>query len=336
MSDEHPLQPRHPIRVVAQRTALSTEVLRAWERRYNVVVPGRTPTGQRLYSDADIERLRLLRQATQFGRSISQVAELGTEELAELIREDEVARAERVNGHVRPDADRAAAAPHLHAAEAAVCNLDASRLEAVLMRAMVVLSADSFLDDTVVPLLRFLGSRWVDGTISVAHEHMASAVLRRVLGSMTDASDEDADAPVLVTATPARQVHEFGALLAAAAGGALGWRVLYLGADLPARDIVLAARQAGARAVALSLVFSADDPQTADELRAVRQGVGSEVELLVGGAAAANYALLLDEIGARLLPDLSALRSALREVAGAPQPARSTQGGSGAAPPSAG
>src|ERR687895_1311192 len=83
---------RHPIGVVAERTGLSPDLLRVWERRYRAVEPSRSLDGQRAYSDGDIERLRLLRLATAAGRSISQVATLGTEELARLVHEDEAAR----------------------------------------------------------------------------------------------------------------------------------------------------------------------------------------------------------------------------------------------------
>jgi MerR family transcriptional regulator, light-induced transcriptional regulator len=318
MNSEHPLQPRHPIRVVSQRTALSPEVLRAWERRYSVVVPVRTDTGQRLYSDADIERLRLLRQATQFGRSIGQVAELAPDELLQLVQEDESERTRASEWRGAAEEEPSPATRHLRAAEGAVCALDATRLESVLMRALLLLSADSFLDEVAVPLLRFLGSRWVDGTLNVAHEHMASAVLRRVLGVMADASELPHDAPKLVSATPVRQVHEFGALLAAATASTHGWRVVYLGADLPARDIAAAVRQLGAEAVALSLVFHTDDPSLADELRRLRQGVGPEVELLVGGAAAEHFSMLIDELGGHLLCDLAHLRVKLKQIASNP------------------
>ena len=64
----------HPIGVVAERTGLSLDVLRVWERRYGVVQPTRDEGGRRLYSDADIERLRLLAEATSGGRAIRQVA----------------------------------------------------------------------------------------------------------------------------------------------------------------------------------------------------------------------------------------------------------------------
>ncbi|UCC49299.1 MAG: MerR family transcriptional regulator, partial [Gemmatimonadota bacterium] len=84
---------RHPIRIVARRTGLSRDVLRAWELRHGAVEPERTPAGQRLYSDDDIERLRLIQRSLEAGRRIGQVAGLPTEELARLVGEDE--RAER-------------------------------------------------------------------------------------------------------------------------------------------------------------------------------------------------------------------------------------------------
>jgi MerR family transcriptional regulator, light-induced transcriptional regulator len=325
MNADQACQPRHPIRVVSQRTGLSSVMLRAWERRYHVVVPVRASSGQRLYSDADVERLRLLRLATRSGRSIGQVAGLANDVLADLIREDESERvglrASRRAAEVRPEVS-----PHLEAAEAAVRALNSARLEAVLMRSLVVLSAETFIDEVAVPLLRFLGTSWAEGDLGVANEHMASAVMRRVLGYLAEAPDALSDAPTLVAAAPARQIHEFGALLVAAVAGTQRWRVVYLGADLPARDIAAAARQARARAVALSLVFPADDPFIGEELRAVRRGIGWEMELLVGGTAAAGYGLLVEEVGGRLLCGLPELRAALRELADSPA------AGAGAAP----
>src|SRR6185312_8172121 len=89
-----PAQHWHPMRVVTRRTGLSADLLRAWERRYEVVKPSRSEGGRRLYSDADIERLRLLYRATLAGRSIGQVAELSTEALTALVRLDAEADAE--------------------------------------------------------------------------------------------------------------------------------------------------------------------------------------------------------------------------------------------------
>src|SRR5689334_7308916 len=76
----------HPIQVVTRRTALSADVIRAWEKRHGVVAPVRTPTGRRLYSDADIERLRLLGRATRAGYSIHRAAALPPGTLAAVAR----------------------------------------------------------------------------------------------------------------------------------------------------------------------------------------------------------------------------------------------------------
>src|SRR5687768_1892912 len=84
-------QPRHPIGVVARRTGLKPDLIRAWERRYGAVEPGRTDTRRRFYSDADIHRLLLLRQVVKTGRGIGQVAQLSNEDLEALIAEEPVA-----------------------------------------------------------------------------------------------------------------------------------------------------------------------------------------------------------------------------------------------------
>src|SRR5690349_2596201 len=125
--------PRHPIGVVADRTKLSQDVLRVWERRYGVVEPGRSPSGQRLYSDADIERLRLLSLATQAGRSISLIAPLPTPELERLVREDTDARA------AMPDRERTAepVADVVEPAIARAVALDGPGLDGLLRRALM-------------------------------------------------------------------------------------------------------------------------------------------------------------------------------------------------------
>src|SRR5512145_2591390 len=94
-SSSNPTSYRHPMRVVTRRTGLSADMLRAWERRHEVVTPSRSANGRRLYSDTDIERLGLLYRATLAGRSIGQVAGLSTAQLAALVRKD--AEAERAS-----------------------------------------------------------------------------------------------------------------------------------------------------------------------------------------------------------------------------------------------
>ncbi|HSU15622.1 MerR family transcriptional regulator [Longimicrobium sp.] len=312
-SKENGREPRHPIRVVSERTGLSPDVLRAWEKRYGAVAPPRREgAGQRLYSDADVERLRLLRRATAAGRSIGHVAALSDRELEQLVREDEAQRA--VPSAAAPQQGGGAAAAHVRIAMAAAREMDGPALEAALRRALVLGGAETFIDDVAPPFLRAVGDAWEDGSLTVAHEHLASAVMRRVLGIVAEAGPAAGAAPVVVVATPAGQVHELGAMLAAASAMSAGWRVVYLGADLPADEVARAARETGAEAVALSIVLG-DGRAAADEVRALRRALPPHVPVIAGGAGARAVASSIGEAGLRVLPDFAEFRRVLTAMA---------------------
>jgi len=307
---------RHPIQVVARRTGLSADVLRAWERRYGVLDPARSGSRRRLYSDDDIDFLRLLKQATAGGRSVGQVAGLGRAALEALVREDEAAAAA---GPPQTTGDPAGAQQTVERALNAIVALDGPALDAVLRRAMIETDAPRFLDAVVAPLLVRIGERWRDGGVTPAHEHLASGVLRVVLSDFTRAFVPAADAPRFLSATPRGERHEFGAMLAAAAAAASGWRVTYLGGDLPAAAIAAAARQTGAAVVALSLVHPEHATDLRDELRDLRAALPPGVVLFAGGAAAARHASALKDVNALLVSDLGGLRTTLASLAAAPR-----------------
>jgi DNA-binding transcriptional MerR regulator/methylmalonyl-CoA mutase cobalamin-binding subunit len=301
---------RHPIQVVARRTGLSADVLRAWEKRYGILAPARSEGGRRLYSDDDIEYLRLLKRATTAGRNVGQLVALPPTELAAMVREDEAAAA------LVPAGPAAGTLQHqrLDQAIAAVRGLDAVSLEGVLRRAVIELEAAEFLEHLAVPLLIQIGELWLAAALRPAHEHMASTVIRGVLGLMTTFDHAEA-APRGVFATPSGQRHEFGAMLAAATAAAQGWHVTYLGADLPAEDIAASAQQIGAAMVGLSLLYPVEDPTIPKELRALRKLLPSDVVLIVGGAAATHYRKALADIDALVVSDLGQLRSTLKALA---------------------
>jgi DNA-binding transcriptional MerR regulator/methylmalonyl-CoA mutase cobalamin-binding subunit len=301
---------RHPIGVVAERTGLSPDLLRVWERRYRAVEPSRSADGQRLYSDTDVERLRLLRLATAAGRSIRQVAQLETEELTRLVREDEAARQRVVQwedrgvpASVGEDVERA-----LELARA----VDAPGLESLLRRTAAAFGVPIFLDAVVAPLLRRMGEEWEAGRLAVAQEHLATAIIQRVLEGIIHFLPAPHGAPNLLLATLAGDQHKIGALLAATAAAAEGWRVTYLGPDLPAGEIATAAVAAGARVVGVSIVHLAEPERVLAELQTVRARLPASVPLLAGGAGAVALAPELDGSGIHVVGDLSELRIALR------------------------
>lgn len=316
-------EPRHPIQVVVLRTGIGPDLLRAWERRYGAVAPGRTPGSHRLYSDADIHRLNMLREALEGGRRIGQVATLSDDELAALVDADR----RLAFAAPRPPLPRPAAGSGLPAdlrgERVAACldairALDAPRLESSLDEARLALSVPHLLEGVIGPLLEQVGEAWRRGELRPYHEHMASAVLHSFLAGMRGSLGAPESAPLLLVALPAGQRHELSALMAALAAAAEGWRVTYLGPDLPADDVAAAARQAGARALALAIVFPPDDPELPAELARLRRGVGESLPLLAFGASVPAYASTLVALGAEEVQGVSPLRNALARLRRSP------------------
>jgi DNA-binding transcriptional MerR regulator len=307
-------EPRHPMGVVTTRTGLSSHALRAWEKRYRVVRPGRSAGGHRLYSDRDVERLRMLHRLTLGGRRIGQLAGFSDDELASLLREDEAA------GATAPVADTGLSAGNLSdlrdASLDAVRELDSDRLDLLLRRAVLGLDTMTYLDHLMAPLLREIGEVWALGEVTPAHEHVASAVVRRVGGWVLENLEAGDAAPTIVIGTPAGHRHELGALAAAIAAASAGWRVRYVGADLPAVDIGLAATGSEAAAVALSLVYPPADPEIARELRTLRSVLPDAIPIVVGGRAADTYGDTVNEIGALRLDSFEELRKYLKQFEG--------------------
>jgi MerR family transcriptional regulator, light-induced transcriptional regulator len=303
-------RPLHPIGVVAMRTGLSSDVIRVWERRYGVVDPVRDDAGRRLYSDADVERLSLLGEATAAGRGISQLVSLTVPELRELVRSDEAARWSADRSPVRSEAGGDATGAVVERALDHARALDGPALERELRRAATLLGLTEFLEGVVVPLFRRVGEEWHGGRMSVSQEHLASGVAGSVLSRLAGELHGEGGAPLMVVATPAGEHHEIGALLVSAEAGAAGWRVAYLGPNVPAPDIAAAAADAEARCVALSVVF-ASDTAAAAEVAAVRDALPGGVDLIIGGVASASMESL---DGVKRMPDLATLRRYLQEV----------------------
>lgn len=296
----------HPIGVVARRTGLTTEVIRAWEQRYGAVEPARSEGGQRLYRESDVRRLSLLASAVSAGHRIGAIATLPEEALLKTVRLLE-------GGAGKADAGPPALPSMepgrvVEQALAAVAAVESKRLGSILRRSAVVLEPMRFLEDVMVPFLEELGARWERGEVTPAHEHLASGVVRDLLSWLLDSTAPAVGAPLLLVGIPQGQRHEFGAMLAGVVAGLSGWSVLALGGDLPARDIGALARQTGARAVALSVVYG--DDAARDEVERLRTELPEGVGLLVGGRAAAG--VLADPMdGVERVEGLAALRARL-------------------------
>jgi DNA-binding transcriptional MerR regulator/methylmalonyl-CoA mutase cobalamin-binding subunit len=303
---------RHPIAVVSERTGLSQDILRVWERRYGAVSPTRAENGERLYSDADIARLRLLDAAVAAGRRIGRVAALSTSELEALVADDRAAESSRVLTTARPSLD--SADPLIETALDRIRQLDARGLGELLRRGAAKTGAPAFLEQVVAPLLRRIGDLWHAGELSIAAEHVASATIEAFVADTTRALVPSRGAPSLLVAIPAGSRHVLGASLVTAVAAAEGWDVVFLGGDLPVAEIARAAVERGVRAVALSVVYAGNATEMLAQLHALREQLPPNVALLAGGRAVVPHGRALVRSGVEVGETLDALRESLRRL----------------------
>lgn len=292
--------------MVSARTGIPQDLLRAWEKRYGAVAPRRGPTGRRLYTDDDIQKLRLLKLAVSGGRRISDVASLSVEELTQITAED------RSQAAPPPPRDRAGNldGDYVSLALEALEQLDKARLDRVLADAAVELSAPALRRQVIVPLLNTIGDRWQEGTLRIVHEHLASSIVRAFVEGRRGGSVPQGVPKMLVT-TPSGQRHELGALLAAIAAEEYGWDVVYLGPDLPAEEIAAATRQLEPRAIGLSVVYKTGNLQVLEEIQKLRRYVSDDIGIFVGGRAVSALKPTLERIGVTCVEDLAVFQNEL-------------------------
>lgn len=292
-----------PIAVAAERTGLTQDVLRAWERRYGAVQPGRGPNGQRIYTSADLERLKLLRAAVHAGRSIGQIAQLSSAALALIVSEDLASRVSRATPESVDDG-RDDYSSLLAEGMELVRVLDTAGLNDLLRRAAAMLGANQFLMRIAAPLLRRVGDEWHAGQLSISQEHFASSMLHDVVTEIMRGFGHREGAPRVLVATPAGDRHAIGAAIVGASAGAQGWSVTYLGADLPAEEIARAAVATNADLVALSVVYVENRDQMVHEISSLRMRLPSGTSILIGGGGAAGLGKIPGVLLGESLTDL--------------------------------
>ena len=303
----------YTIRYVSQRTGLSSHVIRAWEKRYEAVVPHRSPKNRRLYSEEDVQRLQLLKSATDAGHSISQVAPLDSKELLNLTQRGAtlISRKPKNNApSLQPPARNAqpvqqsAKNDHCKKCLAAVLNLDPDGLERSYDQAAIDLTRPALLREIIVPLFREIGELWQKGSLKIVNEHMATSVTRTFLLNMLRATETTDPAPAIVIATTVGQWHDVGALTVALTAAENGWHPVYYGPNLPAEEIATCAKQSGARVVAVSVTHLLNQHPLVEELRKLRRYLDRDVALFIGGRAVADCTQILEEINAKYISDI--------------------------------
>jgi MerR family transcriptional regulator, light-induced transcriptional regulator len=304
-------EPQYPINYVARLTGLSAHAIRMWERRHDVVKPARAASGHRLYSDGQIDRLKLLRRATVAGHPIGKVSSLPDDELRAIVRGELRLHEGALESLPRESTPGAPYADILTKCFDAVAGLDREQLDTILAQCSVKMACMETLEHIITPLMQWVGSRWHDGTLQIAHEHLATASVRAHLERLSVSIKSEGNGRSVMLTTLPGQRHEMGILMCAVVAAVEGWRCHYFGTEMPPADIAQAATAMGASMVAVGAPGVGDERELYEQLTELRELLPSGVRLIVGGAGAATLSENLEPRGIQWIEDVGLFQKLL-------------------------
>lgn len=259
-----------PLRIgaFARQVGVNPELLRAWERRYDLLRPIRSPGGFRLYTADDAERVARMRRALDAGLSAAEAAQAALEESrpTDALGTDTPARL-----------------------VAAIRAYDEAAVHAVLDESLAAFGLEPVLRDVILPTLIRIGAEWQEGTLSVGQEHFASYVIRARLLALARLWGRGAGPRALLACAPGES-HDLSLVAFGLVLRSHGWRVLFLGADTPTSTLI---ETAESTEPALVVVASFDPALLEAEADALRR-LGRSTPLALAGPGAS------DELCARL------------------------------------
>jgi len=282
----------YPIRAVVKLTGVNPATIDSWERRHGALKPKHGVHG-RLYSEQEVQRIRLLRDAIAKGHHIRHLAKREDEQLRLLAQFPNPAV---VKSEEAFDA-AAAAVTILDALLEMIEDFDYSSAERELNRlAAATADASDIVHEIALPLMRITGERWHEGDFTIAQEHMVTALLTGLLASMLRLYGNPKPVVKVLMATPEHEHHGFGILAAAMLTAAKGLGALHLGTNLPASEIVFAARSTDADAVLLG-VCGANSERVIDAMQEIRKGTKKRTQLWIGGSADPTLMAAAEKLG---------------------------------------
>jgi DNA-binding transcriptional MerR regulator len=253
---------------LSKRTGVSPELLRAWERRYGLLRPARSDSGLRLYSSADVERVKTMQRYLADGLAAAEAARLAGRarngEAAAPVLAWDVARADLA---------------------AALDGLDEARAHAVFDGLLAQATLETVVGEIIVPYLHELGERWRSGAASVAQEHFASGLLRGRLLGLARGWGLGVGPLALLACLP-REQHDLGLIAFGLLLRARGWRIVYLGPDTPLDTVEALSAETEPDLIVLTALDRKRVTAVSDQLGALAR----RRPVAVGGAAAAGAA----------------------------------------------
>ncbi|WP_438766008.1 MerR family transcriptional regulator [Kushneria sp. TE3] len=246
--------PLYPIREVSRLTGVNSVTLRAWERRYGLIQPRRTPKGHRLYAREDIERVERILQWLNRGVPVSQVGELLDQASSETATEES---SDRSLGTEETAPDHDWEGQRLEVIDA-VAEFDTNRLENLFTRSMGLYPVNTAISRLWQPVVERLEDVWADHATPTAQRCFLESFLRTRLGlRLYHGNHENTEPRILMSYLPGGCGALWQLLFAFTASSA-GFYITLFDGPVPVGELIEAARKKDAQTIVLSGAMEAD------------------------------------------------------------------------------
>lgn len=294
----------YSIKDLEHLTGIKAHTLRIWEQRYGIVVPQRTDTNIRYYTDEDLKTLLNVAVLIQKGWRISKVADLSRESLNK-----EVLDLALNDGHFPSQITRLLQA---------TIDLDEPTFTAILDACIHEMGENETFTKIVGGFIHQVGVLWQTDAIGVAHEHFASNLIKQKLYTALDrlpayvASQKN---PGYLVYLPDQEMHELGLLYVHYILKAKGESVVYLGQSVPLEYLEPLLREVGRWKSVVSIWTTNPDIDRRESYWEQLEPMLAGVPFWVSGIGTHEWPGKGVKQDARVFPDLRSLCEGLLEPA---------------------
>ena len=204
---------------------VKAHTIRIWEKRYGIVEPKRTDSNIRYYCDHDVKKLMNVAILLNHGYKISKLAGLDCSEISKKVLEVSMV----ANGYDS----------QIENLVIAMIELDESRFEKLLNQSIIKDGFENTVFKVLYPFFERIGVLWQAGSINPAHEHFITNLVKQKIYVAIDSIPVPAGAEVrkFLLFLPEWDLHELGLLVYDYILKSRGFKVIYLGSNVPEEDV---------------------------------------------------------------------------------------------------
>lgn len=310
------MKSKNTLKSVSLKTGLSAHVIRAWEKRYGVVNPNRTETNRRFYTDEEIEKLKLLKKASDAGHSIGNISNLPVEKLHELVLGEEK---ESIFQHKKllPEKFELKIKNLIDEFFKTAESYNSKKLQFLIYEIEDEFSQSIIIEEIIIPILNNLDEKRKNESFPKITGQFITNELSFYLQQIINKIPDFDNFPILLTYTPIGGFHQIGSLISAAVAKAEKWRVCNLGENLTSAEISIVIEKLKPAAISINMIYPFAKPEEIKyELLELKKSVPENVKILLSGRTVWNYREEVNQIGGIFTGDTFVLRKELQKIRG--------------------